>query len=193
MGNVSHPGINRWGLNLFWYNLWFTDKNYAASLHQDKLFIELFFLYLQHDRIRPRDVWYRRYWGIRRTQKRKRVFGSKRYPAAKQIRRLESKTVYRKAKKVQDAAPDRFSKHLYTSRIWILRYSSWLVLNFYSFSPLQMRIETKKKKVKKVVQKTTVGLVIPKKKNSLVMLKRLYFFSAYLLANLVSPPEAYKF
>jgi hypothetical protein len=74
-----------------------------------------------------------------------------------------------------------------------LRYSGWLVLNFYSFSPLQMRIETKKKRKEKIVRKTTVGLVIPKKKNLLAVLTRLYFFLAYLLANLVSRPEDYKF
>jgi hypothetical protein len=72
-----------------------------------------------------------------------------------------------------------------------LRYGSWLVITFYSFNPLQMSIERKKKKQK---QRRDVSFVFRKNKNPLLAIKRLRFFLAYLFINLVVTDQSfYKF
>jgi hypothetical protein len=54
-----------------------------------------------------------------------------------------------------------------------------------------MRVEKKKKEV--TAPKLAVGLVIPKRKDSLAVFKRLSFFLTYFFANLTSRPKDYKF
>ena len=46
MGNMSNPTINRWGLNLFWYKYWYTDKNYNLNTQIDAAMVYLVHTFL---------------------------------------------------------------------------------------------------------------------------------------------------
>ena len=62
MGNMSNPSINRWGLNLFWYNYWFNDKNNSIILHQDNLINKLILIYIHYGILTNKNIFLNKYW-----------------------------------------------------------------------------------------------------------------------------------
>lgn len=67
-------------------------------------------------------------------------------------------------------------KCIYLSRMWILRYNEWFILNFYSLRPKETNLVIKQKKK---VNTINSSIVVVQKQNSLKLLKRLKFLIAY--------------
>jgi hypothetical protein len=59
---MSNPSINRWGLNLFWYKYWFTDKNNALVIHQDNIINKLMLIYLHFGLFFTKNIFFNKYW-----------------------------------------------------------------------------------------------------------------------------------
>jgi hypothetical protein len=140
---MSNPGINRWGLNLFWYRFWYADKNNSSVITQDDLINKLVLIYIQHGLIYNQNVYLNKYWWpmLRNIiQNFDESFNSKYFRTVEYKNRvIDEIRFYKLRTKV---------KNLYLSKIWILRYQNWLVVNCNSYQPF-----TKKNKIKKTKTK----------------------------------------
>lgn len=135
---MSHPSINRWGTNLFWYNFWYTDKKQSFSIHQDLIITELIYTYTNFGLFQKKHVFVNNYWFKKNTLDFNKINEENNL---KYFQMMEHKnkitdeiTKFKLRKKL---------KHMYNSKLWILRYQNWIVFNLYSFQPV-----TKKKKIR---------------------------------------------
>jgi hypothetical protein len=136
---MSNPSINRWGLNLFWYRYWFNDKTNSLTVHQDNLFNKLILLYLHFGVLYSKNIYLSKYWYINYNINYLNLLNDSN---VKYFRIIEYKNkivnetkIYKLRNKV---------KNLYFSKIWILRYQRWLILNFYCFQPYNSKKSKKK-------------------------------------------------
>lgn len=141
---MSSPSINRWGLNLFWYRYWFADKNNAQIVHQGDLINRLILIYIHYGLVNPQNIFVSKYW-----------YGSLTKQATSTRSDVSSK-YFRIAEYRSKIATERRShrvriklKNIYFSKIWILRYQNWLVINFYCFQPMKKRAVTRGVAVRK--------------------------------------------
>lgn len=125
---MSSPLINRWGLNTFWHNMWFSDYNYASNYNQDRIFTTLIKTYLFYGLRLPYNLFANAYWYQRSYYK------------------LSVATYYRwiTRKGAQFGELIRYSLRneadcLFPMKLWILRYDQWLVINQYWFHPLKTK------------------------------------------------------
>lgn len=137
---MSSPSINRWGLNLFWYRYWYNDKNSSLINHQDSLINKLIVLYINYGVLHYKNFFINKYWYPNL------YFKYKNYESnhlLKYFRIVEYKnraTGENKSYKLRIK-----SKNLYSSKLWILRYQGWLLINFYFFQPAKSRAKRKRK------------------------------------------------
>lgn len=182
---MSHPSINRWGLNLFWYNLWYTDKHYSFWLHQDKLFTMFFSTYVNYGLMYPFNPLLHKYWYS------KNIFLGPSYENTHNTKyfrtgsfkdtRVNAATLYVTRSNVQ---------HMYVSKVWLLRYGNWFILNFYCFRPrestLVVRLKSKKKK------KYITSLIF-EDHESYRMLQRIKFILSYYYLQRLGTKSFYSF
>ena len=172
LGNMSNPCINRWGLNLFWYRYWYTDKIAPLNVQQDDIFSNLVYSYLFFGLLYPQNIFLNKYWyGIKFNSP---LFNQKLYNE-KYYRYVEIKNLFS-----QEKANFRLrseTKQIYVSKIWILRYQNWLIINFYNFQSL------KKFKVQrmKLLDKNSIFLTPT---TNLFNLKRVKLFLITTIINL---------
>ena len=120
---MSNPCINRWGMNTFWYNFWYSDMNYAANVRHDALFSKLLNTFLFNGISIPKNIFANFYW------------------YAKHYRRLSLPLYYRWTvgrNAYGYKVNYKFRHHhesLFPMRLWILRYGNWMIINFYWFYP----------------------------------------------------------
>lgn len=126
MGNMSNPCINRWGMNTFWYNFWYSDNNYASQVKQDKIFIKLINIYLIYGLSVPHNVFANLYW------------------YAKHFKKLDFPSYFRwfttkdtGRGKVETYAIRKSIDCVFPMRLWLLRYDNWLIINLYWFRPFK--------------------------------------------------------
>lgn len=62
MGNISNPVVNRLGVNVFWYNFWFSSQEYSYHLQKDNLILLLLRIYLKHGLDLPKNIYANPYW-----------------------------------------------------------------------------------------------------------------------------------
>lgn len=132
MGNLSNPSINRWGLNLFWYRYWYTDKLQQAYIQQDYIFNQLLYTYILYGILTPHNLFLNKYWhmNIENVNWKHQNFYNEKYYRKGELKGLAVEDV--------NTIRLRFKvKHLYFSKIWILRFQNWVILNFYSFQPIK--------------------------------------------------------
>jgi len=129
---MSNPCINRWGLNTFWHHYWYSDSRYALNLQQDKLILELLQTYLSYGSDFSTNIFRNSYWY--RTGVASAATNLWTYYRWITISNetLQSINTYRLRKE---------SDEIFQTRVSVLKFSSWLVVNFYWFQP-----DKKKKK-----------------------------------------------
>ena len=150
---MSHPSINRWGTNLFWYNMWYTDKNQSHSIHQDLLITQLIFTYVNYGLFKKKSTFVNNYWYKKNTIELDKISEDN---DLKYFQLMEHKnkitdeiTTFKLRKKI---------KHMYSSKLWILRYQNWIIFNLYAFQPI-----TKKRIIIVKPKEKNVGLDEKKK------------------------------
>lgn len=126
---MSNPCINRWGLNTFWHNFWFTDHNYSVNVRQDKAFAILIQTFIFHGvninyNIFCRPYWYSNNFSHLSIKTYQRFFYY--YPVG--IKAFAERYSIR-----QEA------DCIFPMKIWILRYSHWVIINQYWFNPFKGR------------------------------------------------------
>ena len=135
LGNVSNPSINRWGLNTLWHRFWFKDWGYSSCINQDRNITALVETYLLHGLETPNNFFSNPYWYSNNLVNLKRPVYF-RWILAKN-KTLGFRTTYRLRVQTTD---------FYPMKIWILRYSRWLIINFYWFQPNKYKKRKTQKK-----------------------------------------------
>lgn len=123
---MSNPIPNRLGLNLFWHHFWYSDFYYAMYLQQDVLMHLLLETYLTYGSSVQTTLFWNPYW-FKTTQYRKSALFLKYYRWAT----IQNKVFY-------TYTNYRFrltGEHLMRARFSLLRFNSWIVLNFFWFQP----------------------------------------------------------
>jgi len=165
---MSNPSINRWGVNLFWYHQWFNDKNYNLWLQQDLSILKIVYTFLNFGLFCQTNIFTSPYW-----IKRLKNFNYYNEFSTKYFRVMNFKNIL--TKEVSQYNERLRVENLFQSRLWILKFQDWIVINFYSYSPI------KKRRKKKFYKKLDVDSVLGARQNGLKGLKRtklllLYFF-----------------
>lgn len=134
MGNMGNPLINRWGVNLFWYNFWFVDKNYHLLIKQDTILSKLIYIFLNYGILLPKNIFTNKYWFYRKFDF-KNYFN---YHNTKYFRIVNFKNA---TTNVSSFYFNRMKlKNIYQGKLWILRYQNWLIINYYCFRPVTGKI-----------------------------------------------------
>jgi len=171
MGNMSNPSINRWGMNLFWYKLWYTDKNYALTLHQDKIFTELVYIFLHYGLLYPSNPFSHKFWYLKDSRKKNNYYNDH---STKYYRIMNFKNI---AMGIDAQYTVRIKiRNTYTTKIWLFRFQNWVIINFYCFQPPKKKF-TKRKHRRKVCKNYDFYLADDKKNSDMV--KRLKFTALY--------------
>lgn len=136
IGNLSNPSINRWGLNLFWYNFWFTDKNHQKMLHLDYIINKLIYLYIFYGLFLKKTMFSNHYWYDTEFDK-EFILNFRANHFSNYFRVMEFKNRIRKEISYFRVRTRR--KHIYISKLWILKYQKWLIINFYCFQPIKVK------------------------------------------------------
>jgi len=127
---MSNPCVNRWGLNTFWQHYWYSDSRYALNLAQDKMFIELIQVYLTYGSKVPENLFWNSYWY-------KTHSAPSKMPLHKYYRWI---TIYNETLDSLNTYRLRLDgEEFFQTRVSILRFDSWILLNLYWFQPDKRR------------------------------------------------------
>lgn len=183
LGNISNPGINRWGSNLFWYNFWFNDKTRNQNIHLDSLINELVYIYIKYGLYTNKSIF---------------INKSRFLNAGAEIRNYQSNhdSIYFRAVEFKNRVLNETSilkirinkKNMYKSRLWLLKYQNWLVINYYCFQPL-----SKKNRKKVVFKKKSVDSIIESNYYSKNILFKYNVFFNFFFNKLKTPSAYYTF
>lgn len=182
LGNMSNPSINRWGLNLFWYRFWYNDTNNSLVIHQDNLINKLILLYMHYGLLYPQNMFINKYWYFTYKIKHNILhdnFNIKYFRLVEYKNRIVNEY---KSYKIRTKI-----KNLYFSKIWILRYQNWLIVNFYCFQPL------KSKTTKKITVNKTLDFYLNNKIQNKNTIHRYKMYLFYFLNNFLTKSLYYKF
>lgn len=128
---MSNPLINRWGLNLFWYKIWYIDRNQFLFFNQDELIEKLIFLYLHFGVLYSKNLFFNKYWYLNVDLKLIHNSNLKYYRVIEYKNKLLNKSYFYNIRiKI---------KNIHITKLWLLRYQNWLVLNFYCFQLIKKK------------------------------------------------------
>lgn len=133
---MSNPCINRWGLNAFWHNYWYSDSRYSLYLQQDKLFTTLVQLYLAYGTSYGSTFFRRAFW----------------YKTATPTPQTKLEIYYRwittRGREAHEVATARLrlsTAENFQTRVSVLRLNSWFVINIYWFQPDKLKNKRSKR------------------------------------------------
>ena len=181
LGNMSNPSINRWGLNLFWYKHWYSDKTSQVTIQQDSLLDDLIYSYLFYGLLYPKNIFINKYWY---NFKYNIKLNLNKLHNEKYYRFVELKNLFSNEKSIQRLRIK--IKQMYFSKIWVLRYQQWLIINFYNFQSLKKFTNT----AKKSTNVTSLKYLNIKQHSNL---KRIKFFLNLTLLKLNNNKKSYYF
>lgn len=170
---------------MFWVNFWYTDKNYQFSSHIDLFLKQLVYTYIFFGLDFKKNIYTNLFW----------------YPFAK--KQIQTYTAVNDLKyfrfveyrskifnEINNVKLRKQKKNTYRSKIWILKYQGWIIINFYMFQPLILS----KKKLKQK-QRPKSGFILTKKKNLKVDIfwKKYLFVTSFLTKQFFEPNLYYMF
>jgi hypothetical protein len=179
---MSNPTINRWGLNLFWYRLWYNDKNNALIIHQDNLINKLILIYIHYGLLINTNFFVNKYWYLNYKITYNALnenWNLKYFRIVEYKNRVSNEE---KSYKIRNKL-----KNIYYSKIWILRYQNWLMVNFYCFQPLTS------KKNKKIRKSKEVGFYLSSNKKTKNLTTRYRMFLSYFCNYFFNTKPYYSF
>jgi hypothetical protein len=179
---MSNPTINRWGLNLFWYHFWYYDKNYYLSIQHDFILIKLLHIFLNFGLIFPVNIFISKYWF-----KKFNLIDYFNNHHLKYFRLVNFKNfISNEMEKYNERVE---LSNIYQSKIWILKFQHWIILNFYCFNPVKKR-QLKDLQINKNFSTDTL---ITNFKLKLENYKRLRFIFFILMSKQVQKKHYYGF
>ena len=142
---MSNPCINRWGLNSFWHHYWYSDSRYYLNAQHDNLVLELLTTYLNYGTDVSSPMFLNSFW----------------YKTAVKPQPQDLSRYYRWATVYNDTLRTtntyrlrEESEETFRTRINILKFSSWFVVNVYWFQPDKDKL--KRSRRAKLRRKTNV-------------------------------------
>lgn len=177
---MSNPSINRWGVNLFWYQHWFNDKNYNLWLQQDLAILKIVYTFLNFGLFYHKNINVSPYWI-------KKLKNTNYYNefTTKYFRIMNFKNIL--TKEISQYNERLKVENVFQSRIWILKFQDWIIINFYSYSPL------KKKRKKKVYRNLDVDSVLGKSLAKFKSIKKAKLMLFYFVTKINSRKIYYRF
>ncbi len=134
---MSNPSINRWGLNLFWYNFWFNDKISSLLLQQDLIINKFIYNYIQFGLLHIKNIFLNKYWYNMYKINYLMLNNDDNLKYFRIIQYKNKILNQDKSYKIRNQI-----KNTYFSKIWILRFQNWIIINIYSFQPLTSKNKT---------------------------------------------------
>lgn len=129
---MSNPTINRLGVNQFWYKHWYSDTFYQAQLQQDNIGEKLIRYTINAGSTFNSNPFVHEYWykkSLKNKRKLKESNTSKffrRYYYSHSMLGIEHSYLIRN-KNIE----------VFPMRIWVFRFSNWLIFSFQMFKPLK--------------------------------------------------------
>ena len=156
---MSNPCINRWGMNTFWHNFWFNDFEYSVNIRQDKAITTLITTFIFYGINMSYNIFSNPYW------------------YSKFFSKLSLKTYQRwityipKGKEVlaETYSIRQEADCIFPMKLWILKYSHWVIINQYWFNPFKGR----RRKIKLLENPNHIDSCSLKKQYQLKSVRRL--------------------
>lgn len=136
---MGYPVITRLGLNQFWYRHWYSDINFKENLKQDNNFVSLIKFYLNYGLTFSNNIFFHEYFFNRNL---------------KWVRLLNLNSNIRFFRKFYFSNELLGIEHSYFMRyktgeyfplrIWLIKYSNWVILSFNCFKPIKYKSKFKK-------------------------------------------------
>lgn len=136
---MGYPVVTRLGLNQFWYKHWYSDLNFKENLKQDRSFVSLLKFYLNYGLMFSTNIFFHEYFFNRNL---------------KNIRLSNISTNMKFFRKFYFSNSLLGIEHSYflryktgeyfPLRIWLIKYSNWIILNFNCFKPIKSKGKFKK-------------------------------------------------
>jgi hypothetical protein len=143
MGNMGYPVITRLGISQFWYKNWYTDSNYMFSFKQDSLFQTLLKAYLSYGLTFPSNIFFNPYFYSKLSRRFKEDYFLKNL---KFYRRFYFSNV---PLGIEHSYFLRYrTGEYFPLRLWMLRYSKWIIIFFNCFKPIKKKSKKKRRIVK---------------------------------------------
>ena len=127
---MSNPCINRWGLNSVWHHYWFSDSRYYLNLKHDALILDLLNIYLNYGSDLYTTMFWNSFW-----------YKTSVKPSSRDLTKYYRwLSVYNDISMSTNTYPFRLSsEERFMTRISILKFNSWYVVNLYWFQPDKKR------------------------------------------------------
>ena len=159
---MSNPCINRWGLNSVWSHYWFSDSRYYLNLQHDSIVLDLLNVYLNYGSDFYTNMLWNPFWY-------KTSSAANSRDLTKYYRWL---SVYNDISMSTHTYPFRLSsEERFMTRISILKFNSWYVVNLYWFQPDKKR--NKRLMQAKLQAYTTLQSSITRSSSSITKVKTL--------------------
>jgi hypothetical protein len=175
---MGYPVLTRLGLNQFWYKNWYSDINFKTNFKQDKIFLQLIKFYLNYGLMFTNNIFFNEYF-FNKNLKNKRLTSL-----------IYNKKFFRKFFFSNDVLNIEHSYFLryktgeyFPFRIWIIKYSNWIILNFTCYKPIKNKIRSKMS-IKKELSSVNPALSHSSLRSKLVRYNILFiFFKKYFYKN----------
>jgi hypothetical protein len=169
---MNNPSLSRWGSNIYWTKLWYSDNRYSLNLKQDNIMLELIPAYFLHGITTFINIFKNKYWfySLPRWDHSPEI--SKYYRWTKAVRPHDGEVM---KKKVRNTVDD-----LFPFRLWIFKVHGWVLLNYYWFRPFKRKF--KERTSYKLHQKPPTVVVV----NDFEMLSSLRRYKLFLTKNYYS-------
>lgn len=167
-------------MNLVWYKHWYNDKIRQLTIQQDLNFERLIYFYLYFGFRYPSNIFKHIFWYDFSfcPQFERKLFN------LKYERQFEFFDKFLN-ENVQVTLRNR-TKDFFASKMWMMRYHNWIIINFYTFQPV------KKKKIKKHSYRFNFSSISTGFSNENILhYKRIKLLHLYL--NFLSNTYYYKF
>lgn len=144
LGNMGFPVITRLGISQFWYKHWCSKSNFFLNTKQDKLIFKLFKIYINYGVTFPTSIFFHEYFFTRKGKSLRNKIIFKNWKYFRKIffscDSLEIEHTYFSRKKTGEFFP---------LRLWLFRYSDWIILAFSCFKPFKSKSLKNKSTIKK--------------------------------------------
>lgn len=172
MGNMNSALVNRWGLNIFWYNFWYSTKAYNLKVHQNRLINVLLKIYLKFGINNLKSFYTNPYW-----------FNFKTFSKSEKYFRwgIISKTTEELPRQYRFRLE---SESFFKSKVILLRYNYWMIVIIQWYKPIKGKTFKKQTSNTKVLENFYFNFKEKKLKINRFRTVVNYFFSKKLIYGL---------
>jgi hypothetical protein len=142
---MGYPVITRLGLNQFWYRHWYSDLQFQENVKQDKSFTTLIKFYLNYGLTFINNIFFSEY------------FFNKKLKNIRLTNLVTNNKFFRKFyfnNNLLGIEHSYFIRYktgeFFPLKIWILKYSKWVIINFTCFKPFKKNKVNLKSTVKEL-------------------------------------------